>query len=306
MAVPKTRLLTLLALGWLAACGAGPERVSLSTQGTAVIQDGGAVAKRLFGAAAGPSSQAPAPVGSYSRGCQAGAVQLPQSGPTWQAMRLSRNRNWAQPVTVSFTEDLSRYAATLPGWRGLYVGDMSQPRGGPMTSGHASHQSGLDLDVWLDAPPRLDLSAAEREAISASDFQRAGGAYVRSNWTPAHEALIRRAAEDPRVARIFIFAGAKVAMCDNATGDRAWLRKVRPWYGHNDHAHIRLSCPRGAAACAEQDPIPPGDGCDDARAWVAGILNPPPPDPDAEPALPRRDLTLADLPAQCAAVLAAP
>jgi penicillin-insensitive murein endopeptidase len=219
-------------------------------------------------------------------------------------MRLSRNRNWAQPGTVDFVQDLSRFAATLPGWEGIYVGDMSQPRGGPMTSGHASHQTGLDVDVWLRPADRLDLSAQAREDISSTDMQRAEGAYVNDSWTPAHEALVREAAQDPRVARIFIFAGAKVEMCENATGDRSWLGKVRPWWGHNTHFHIRLHCPPGAAGCAAQDPVPPGDGCAEAQEWVNNILNPPPADPNAPPPEERRDLTLAELPAQCMSVLA--
>jgi penicillin-insensitive murein endopeptidase len=267
-------------------------------------QSANEIAKTRFGAMAGPSSQASQPIGGYSRGCQAGAVQLPETGPTWQAMRLSRNRNWAQPETVQFLVDLSAYAATLPGWSGLYIGDMSQPRGGPMTSGHASHQTGLDADIWMLPPQRLNLSRQEREDISSIDMQRAEGAYVNDAWTPAHEALLRAAASDPRVARIFIFAGAKVEMCENATGDRSWLRKIRPWWGHNTHFHVRLNCPAGASYCAPQDPIPPGDGCDEARTWVNNILNPPPPDPNAPAAEPRADLRLADLPGQCLSVLA--
>ena len=261
------------------------------------------LAKALFGAMSGASGQVSEPVGEYSRGCQAGAVQLPETGPTWQAMRLSRNRNWGQPALVDYIEDLSAFAATQPGWAGIYVGDMSQPRGGPMLTGHASHQTGLDADIWMNAPQSMTLSPDAREAISAINMQRASGAYTNDNWTPQHEAVLRAAASDPRVARIFIFAGAKVAMCDNATGDRSWLHKIRPWYRHNDHFHVRLNCPPGAANCADQAPIPEGDGCDDARAWVNDILNPPPPDPNAEPVVPRPELTMASLPGMCLDVL---
>jgi penicillin-insensitive murein endopeptidase len=302
-----TRLKALALTLLLAACaGGGTAEITTAPAAPPVrgsLPDS-AVAKQAFGAMVGPSSQAPEPIGGYSRGCQAGAQQLPETGPTWQAMRLSRNRNWAQPVTVDFVQDLSAFAATLPGWEGLYVGDMSQPRGGPMTSGHASHQSGLDIDVWMLPPQRLDLSRQEREDISSIDMQRAEGAYVNDRWTSQHEALLRQAASDPRVARIFVFAGAKVAMCDSATGDRSWLAKVRPWWGHNTHFHVRLHCPPGAQDCAAQDPVPPGDGCDEARQWQANILNPPPADPNAPEAEPRRDLVLADLPGQCRAVLA--
>lgn len=263
-------------------------------------------AKPLFGAIEVASAQTAAAYGGYSRGCQAGAVQLAETGPTWQAMRLSRNRNWGQPETVDFVQDLSRFAASLPGWEGLYVGDMSQPRGGPMLTGHVSHQSGLDVDIWMLPPDRLDLTLAEREAISSISMRREQGAYTNASWTAEHEALLRAAAEDPRVARIFVFPGAKVSMCENATGDRDWLSKIRPWWGHHYHFHVRLNCPLGAAGCEDQAPLPPGDGCADADRWVRDILNPPPPDPDAAPPRPRPELTIGDLPAQCSSVLSAP
>lgn len=255
------------------------------------------MAKQVFGRLSTASAQAPESFGGYSRGCQAGAVQLPETGPTWQAMRLSRNRNWAQPVAVDFVQDLSRVAAGLPGWSGLYVGDMSQPRGGPMLTGHRSHQTGLDIDVWMRPPERLDLSPQARENISSISMQRAGGAHVNDRWSPQHEALLKAAASDPRVARIFVFAGAKVAMCESATGDRSWLRKIRPWWGHHYHFHVRLNCPPGDRGCVDQAPPPPGDGCADARQWVANILNPPP--PSGDPAPPRPEITMVDLPAQC-------
>ena len=129
-------------------------------------------AKQLFGAKSGPSTQRPAPFGTYNRGCLAGAQQLPETGPTWQAMRLSRNRNWGHPDAISFIRRLS-IAANKIGWNGLYIGDISQPRGGPMLSGHASHQMGLDIDIWMLLPPRLDLTPAERESISSISVRSA-------------------------------------------------------------------------------------------------------------------------------------
>jgi penicillin-insensitive murein DD-endopeptidase len=295
-------LIALLALG---ACRSETALVSQATPTASFAANNGdtRAAKPLFGAIQTPSSQPSEALGFYSRGCQAGAVALPETGPTWQAMRLSRNRNWGQPILLDYIQDLSQFAATQPGWAGLYVGDMSQPRGGPMLTGHASHQSGLDVDIWMLPPSRLNLTRAEREEISSISTQRAEGAYVNSSWTPQHEAIIRQAASDPRVDRIFVFAGAKVALCDSATGDRSWLNKVRPWYGHHFHFHVRLTCPAGDRTCEGQAPIPPGDGCDDARQWVSNILNPPPPDPNAPPPTPSREVTMASLPAQCTDVL---
>lgn len=286
------------ALG-LAACQAEEPTVTVSTQNANDTR----VAKQLFGAAAAGSHQHPESLGGYARGCQAGAEQLPETGATWQAMRLSRNRNWAQPETVDFVQDLSRFAATQSGWEGLYIGDMSQPRGGPMLTGHASHQTGLDADIWMLPPDRLNLTATERENLSSISMRRSAGAYTNDSWTPQHEAILRAAASDPRVARIFVFPGAKVAMCNSATGDRSWLNKIRPWWGHHYHFHVRLNCPEGDANCTDQAPPPAGDGCADADRWVSDILNPPPPDPNAPPPTPRAELTMANLPGQCLGVL---
>ena len=256
-------------------------------------------ARQLFGRVATGSGGEGASFGSYARGCLYGGVQLPETGPTWQAMRLSRNRNWGHPELIDFVQDLSR-SATRIGWNGIYVGDLSQPRGGPMLSGHRSHQIGLDADIWMRPPARLDLSRSERENISSISLRRAEGAYVNENWTAQHHMLLRAAASDPRVARIFVFPGAKVAMCDAETGDRSYLRQIRPWWGHHYHFHVRLRCPRGERGCVDQDPPPRGDGCAEARQWQQNILNPPPPDPNAPAPAPRRELTLADLPQQCA------
>lgn len=261
------------------------------------------VAKEVFGYVPTGSSQSPEAIGGYAKGCQAGAAQLAETGPTWQAMRLSRNRNWGQPELVDYVEDLSRFAATQPGWEGLYVGDLSQPRGGPMLTGHASHQVGLDADIWMLPPDRLNLTRQERENISSISMRRSRGAYTNDSWTPQHEAILKAAASDPRVARIFVFPGAKVAMCNSATGDRSWLNKIRPWYGHHYHFHVRLKCPAGDSACVNQAPPPAGDGCADAQRWVNDILNPPPPNPNATPRPPRGPITMANLPGQCQGVI---
>lgn len=259
-------------------------------------------AAALFARKSTPSPHAPTSIGEPSRGCIAGAVQLPESGPTWQAMRLSRNHHWGNPVTIAFIEDLSR-AAYRNGWKGLYVGDIGQARGGPV-KGHASHQTGLDVDIWYTPPPRLDLSRADREKLGAMIVRSRDQRSLNANWTPAHAALIEAAARDPRVERIFVTAPVKLSLCAGATRrDAGWLRKVRPWWNHHDHFHVRLVCPRGEPGCVEPAPIPPGDGCADAVWWVTDALLPP--DPNAPPVKPKPPLQLADLPPQCTTVLGA-
>ena len=290
----------------LAACQSDTvTRQSLATKQTVPAKWRDVEARQLFSARDTGSGQRSAPYGGYAKGCLAGGVELPETGPTWQAMRLSRNRDWGHPQTIDFIRRLSAKAALQPGWKGLYIGDISQPRGGPMMSGHRSHQIGMDVDIWMRPPKRLDLSRAERENISSVSLRRAGGAYTNDKWTRQHQEIIKAAAQDPRTARIFVFPGAKVRMCNDEKGDRAWLRKVRPWWGHHAHFHVRLKCPEGAADCVGQAPPPAGDGCEDAQKWVDDILNPAPPDPSAPKPKPRREYVLADLPNQCIGVLQA-
>ena len=135
----------------------------------------GQEARLVFGAAEGPHISQAEVIGGYARGCLAGGARLPETGPTWAAMRLSRNRNWGHPELVDFVQDFSARVAAQTAWRGLYVGDLTQPRGGPMLSGHVSHQSGLDADIWMLPPTRFDLSAAERESLSSISTRSAGG-----------------------------------------------------------------------------------------------------------------------------------
>jgi len=259
-------------------------------------------ARQYFGAEKVGSPHAPEPFGSYAKGCIAGAEELAQTGPTWQAMRLSRNRNWGHPETIDFIKDLSRKAARQPGWDGLYIGDISQPRGGPMRSGHRSHQIGLDVDIWMRKPSGKTLTRAAREQIGSISVVSPNRKSVNSSWTPEHMAVLRAAASDPSVARIFVNAAIKDRMCRDARGDRAWLRKIRPWWGHDAHFHVRLSCPAGAQGCENQAPPPPGDGCDETLAWWFSdeALNPKP-----SPTKKKRKgpLTMADLPAACRALV---
>jgi len=168
-------------------------------------------------------------------------------------MRLSRNRNWGHPALIRVLERLAAKAPRV-GWPGLLVGDMSQPRGGPMLTGHASHQVGLDADIWLTPMPARELSAQEREEMSAVMMVAADRRDVDpAVWTPAHGAIIKAAAKEPEVERILVNAAIKKALCREAGADRAWLAKVRPYYGHDYHFHLRIRCPAGEHECKPQD-----------------------------------------------------
>jgi len=260
----------------------------------------------LFGRRSTPAAMRTKTIGFYSKGCLAGGVALPINGETWQVMRLSRNRNWGHPNLINFLERLSATAAKTAGWRGLLVGDMSQPRGGPMLTGHASHQVGLDADVWLSPMPDHELTRQEREEMSATNVVAADRLDVdRSVWTPAHGKLLKAAAEDPVVERVFVNAAIKKELCREAGNDRTWLDKVRPWWGHDYHFHVRIHCPADSPECKPQPPSPPTDGCGkELDYWFSNaVLHPPPP---KEPAKPKPQIMLKDLPAACRQVLLAP
>jgi penicillin-insensitive murein endopeptidase len=237
-------------------------------------------AKELFGAVEAPAPAAVSRViGSYAKGCLAGAVSLPVDGRAWQAMRLSRNRTWGHPE----------------------VGDIAQPRGGPMRTGHASHQIGLDADLWLTPMPDRVLTVEERETMSAVSMLADGTRRVDpARFGLAQVAVIRRAALFPEVERIFVHPGIKQALCEASGHDRDWLRKVRPWWGHDAHFHIRIRCPEDQPKCRPQEPAPAGDGCGEELAWW--LSDEPWKKPDKPLPVPP-PLKLADLPAECREVL---
>ncbi len=257
-------------------------------------------AKQLFGRAVSSAALPAASVGFYAKGCLAGGQALPINGPNWQVMRLSRNRNWANPAMIDFLQRFAPIAAHATGWPGLLVGDMSQPRGGPMLTGHASHQVGLDADIWLRPMPTHEFSRAERENESSVSVVRSDWLDVdEKTWSNSHSALIRSAALQPEVQRVFVNPAIKKALCRTEAG-QVWMNKVRPTAGHNYHFHIRLFCPMGDTSCVAQEPTPAGDGCDTSLDWwfTEEALHP-------KPSPPKPPLRMTDLPAQCRAVLEA-
>lgn len=273
-------------------------------------------AKALFGAVTSPAPLAARAIGGYAKGCLSGGQALPVDGPTWQAMRLSRNRNWGHPKLIKLIERLAADGKEKDGWPGLLVGDLAQPRGGPMLTGHASHQIGLDADLWLTPMPDRRLSNKERETIEATSMLSEDGTTVnRDVWTEQHFSIIKRAASYPEVERIFIHPAIKQVLCYAAAkDDRGWLSKVRPYWGHHYHFHVRMHCPPGSSNCESQKSVPGEDGCgkelDDWLKLIANIKPDPAPLPIPSPppvvtAKPKTKppMTLDQLPRECSVVL---
>lgn len=291
----------------------GSEDAAKAIPGAATLK----AAKTLFGAVKLPSKQIARSIGAYSKGCLAGAQAIPVDGPSWQVMRLSRNRNWGHPRLVAMIEKLASDARAKDGWPGLLVGDLSQPRGGPMVSSHASHQVGLDVDIWLTPMPKRTLTRDERESMGAESVLSDDSlSVVREKWSDAHTNLIKRAASYPEVERVLVHPAIKQVLCYAASGDRSWLTKVRPYWGHDEHIHVRIGCPAGSAECHPQPAVPGDEGCgkelDDWLKRIENLKHPAPPLPIPPPVVaahpaPSKEKagpTLLDLPDTCRAVLA--
>jgi len=264
-------------------------------------------AKKVFSAVKAPVGQmAPRAIGRYSLGCVAGALKMQANGPGWQVMRLSRNRFWGHPVLLGYLGKLAADSQRLDGSPGILVGDMAQPIGGPLPGTHASHQNGLDVDLWYQPMPDHTLSAKERERTSArSVVNRKTLTVDKSLWTGTQVKLLHRAASYPKVARIFVHPAVKKALCAAAGTDRAWLQKIRPWYGHSDHFHIRLNCPPGTPSCVAQAAVPAGDdGCGKELDYWFRKLRAKPKQPK-KPRPPAKPVLVSSLPPECQKLLAA-
>jgi penicillin-insensitive murein DD-endopeptidase len=257
-------------------------------------------AQSAFGGKVAPAAGPPVAIGAYERGCLEGAVALPADGPNWQVMRPSRNRAWGHPVLIALLERVAPKLPAAADWPGLLIGDIAQPRGGPMLTGHGSHQIGLDADIWLTPMPGRRLTVAERDEVSATDVVAADGNAVDEAWTPQHRRLLEAFAREPQVARIFVNPAIKRELCHEARPDRSWLTKIRPWWGHNYHFHIRLSCPPGQSECRAQAAPPPGDGCGKELDWWFT------PEGRHPPRGPAKPLLMADLPPACGKLVTAP
>ncbi|MFV8781347.1 penicillin-insensitive murein endopeptidase [Microbulbifer sp. SA54] len=260
-----------------------------------------ALAANPWESIATPSSQPPASIGNYTNGCLSGAEQMPLRGEGFQLVRTGRNRHFGNPYLIDFLKDFSNAVESASLGR-LQIGDMSMARGGPFSSGHRSHQMGLDADIWYSQDARAakrPLTPWERDNISAIPLaDERAHQLIAENWDPRVPRILRLAAEDDRVARIFVHPTIKRKMCEMAGDDNKWLRKVRPWWGHNYHFHVRLNCPPGDKGCTPQAPVR-GEPCGKDLDWWFGeefyaMLNgtaperPKPSEPVEPPPMPAR------------------
>jgi penicillin-insensitive murein endopeptidase len=239
--------------------------------------------------------------GGGEGGCIQGAARLPETGPGYVTIRMSRSDFWGAPIVLERIQTLARQvqAAGLPE---LMVGDISHPKGGPMGGGHVSHQRGLEVDIGLDMRPRPPMTRAERETHELISLVRPDRRGVEpTRWHQGVVTLLRLAVSLPEVDRVLVNPAIKKQLCAEVTGDRVWLRLIRPWYAHAAHLHLTFRCPAGQTECRDLPPPPAGDGCDASLQWWFDQLDAPPaPTPSPPVARPRPPRA----PAACQPILA--
>ncbi len=166
-------------------------------------------------------------LGTHTAGRLEHGVRLPPEGSaffTWDpVLRRSPNRPWRRFGTdrlVRVVLGVAReFHAAHPREPRMAVGDLSRPHGGDFGPrfgyiGHASHQNGLDVDVYY---PRAD--GRELAPRDASEIDRA-----------LSQELVDR----------FLAAGAQVIFVGPSTGLRGPPGRVEPLVQHDNHLHVRL------------------------------------------------------------------
>ena len=233
----------------------------------ASLSSASASSPKDWGRALSPTLETPQVIGSPAAGCLAGGVALDQEGEGFEVLRPERKRFFGHPDLLKFIHWLGHRSAQ-ESLGTLLIGDLSQPRGGPMVYGHGSHQNGLDVDIMFRVTDK-PLSKAERSnpmivsVVSGHDVDP-------SRWTDSFTHLLEITSKSPQVERIFVNPAIKQSLCRHTPpSERGWLHKLRPWWGHDDHFHIRLACPEGSSNCKTQAPPPDGDGCGyEVESWL--------------------------------------
>ena len=244
-----------------------------------------ALAQNVWGRFTTPAPGNPESIGFYSNGCLRGAIDLPMDGAGYQSIYTTANHHFAHNELIEFVTEFAKNMDALGS--GLLIGELSQVRGGPFASGHASHQIGLDVDILFYTHPEQrvrSLSIDERDRMNAPSMLTGNGLVEPSRFGQEQILKLKLASLDPKVERIFVNPAIKLYLCNNLdTEELFWLRKIRPWRGHHAHFHVRIQCPLGSKECIPQDSPPEGDGCQElAQVGKKKVRLPKMPAPDSD------------------------
>lgn len=213
-----------------------------------------------------PTRHKPQIYGGYSAGCIDGAKPLPEKANGYLSVSQESGRIYGHPELITAIEKLGK-KIEFHTKKTLLVGDLGHARGGPASlesSAHRSHQNGLDVDIWYELLPKDKTFDSAMQPFSVLDPTGIG--LNKKLWTKEQMQILRYAASSSAVERILVNPHVKVAMCQHYRGS-SWLNKLRPWWGHDKHFHMRLKCPKGNKHCEPQKPVPDKDECGKELAW---------------------------------------
>lgn len=215
----------------------------------------------------------PQVIGYYSDGKLQNASSLPLDGVGFVHLFRERNRNYGSRDLIEILETVAlEFRNWNPDSERLQIGDISAKTGGTI-SGHASHQNGLDVDLAYFRKNHHEQPLSFTTGFDES-FVSSKGA-ISSNFDTARSwKFLSLLIATGRIERIFVDSAIKREFChyyhsgatstaDDFNSDGTeMLRHLRPLDHHDDHWHVRITCPADSPKCIPQTPpVPPGDGC---------------------------------------------
>lgn len=208
-------------------------------------------------------------IGHPHQGCLLGGIPMKKTGNGFQLIRSSRQRYYGHPDTIRYLQQLGEDISTL-GLGVLWIGDLSTFNGGKIPKDHASHQTGLDADIWLRLGDHYMEESSSQKPTVISMLNKSRKVDL-SVFGAKQAFLIYLAASDIRVAKIFVNPAIKKELCKLPWPSRDWLYKIRPWDGHDAHFHVRLHCSIEDTLCVESQITDFTDGCNGIRDELASF-----------------------------------
>jgi penicillin-insensitive murein endopeptidase len=209
--------------------------------------------------------------GVYDRGSLEHADKIPLLGEGYLKIFQDRDRGYGTldliSVIVAAAKEIHR---DIPATEAVQVGDVASKMGGRLGR-HGSHQNGLDADIAYFKKDHRVMNVARSSAgetgFDEKFVDRRGNVIpnfdIEANWR-----FIQILVATKQVDRIFADQHIKREFCRYAVAKgmrEEWketLRKIRHWKNHQDHMHVRVTCPPNSPMCKPIPTIPEGDGCD--------------------------------------------
>lgn len=205
-------------------------------------------------------------VGYPNDGWQKRAIKLkPRS---YLSIKKGRaNLAWGHPALVKMLQRSARDVSRTVKGSVMLVGDLSRQKGGPL-SGHHSHQSGRDADIAFYATNAKGKSVRLKQFVAfggdgkAKDqsglvFDDWRNWLLIQSWINDHRAgLSHIFVSRPLKKRLIAFAQSRPALEKHVKRALVLLKEPANADAHDDHFHVRISCPKKQGDICHEEPRP--------------------------------------------------